>query len=86
MSSINYKMSRPSLEGHHIVEHETGSEINYADIAFLTSSVPNIPSRNRVVAVCGIADHGNAAAPQHDGWFFSDFFLFHHLLHPVCKF
>ncbi|OJJ46700.1 hypothetical protein ASPZODRAFT_16448 [Penicilliopsis zonata CBS 506.65] len=47
---------------------------------FLTSCPPNLPPRNRAVAVCGIADVNDAARPGDDGWFVSDFYLFRHLL------
>lgn len=37
-------------------------------------------SKTRIVAVCGISDELGQANPAMDGWFFSDYFLFHHLL------
>lgn len=36
--------------------------------------------KTRIVAVCGITDEMGQANPALDGWFFSDYFLFHHLL------
>lgn len=36
-------------------------------------------TKTRIVAVCGITDEIGEADPAIDGWFCSDFFLFHHL-------
>ncbi|KAK2810776.1 hypothetical protein FQN50_002599 [Emmonsiellopsis sp. PD_5] len=58
-----------SLAGH-------GSEHEY-----LSFYPPNIiQPQTRIIALCGPNDWQNNASPQEDGWFFSDFFLFHHLL------
>lgn len=37
-------------------------------------------SKTRIVAVCCITDELGQANPAMEGWFFSDYFLFHHLL------
>jgi hypothetical protein len=42
-------------------------------------------SRCRILAVCGTNDYAGNAAPNEDGWFFSDFFMLHHLLKPVME-
>jgi len=42
-------------------------------------------SRCRILAVCGTNDYAGNAAPHEDGWFFSDFFMLHHLLKPVTE-
>ncbi|KAL4926766.1 uncharacterized protein BDV17DRAFT_293117 [Aspergillus undulatus] len=68
------------------VDRKAEAAVEYTDLAFVTSRPPDVPVRNRIVAVCGIfdADRGDqAASPQDDGFFFSDFYLFYHLLHPV---
>jgi hypothetical protein len=46
---------------------------------FITHTVPDILPQTRIIAVCGATDEGGAANPTMDGWFFSDFYLFHHL-------
>jgi hypothetical protein len=38
-----------------------------------------------IIAVCGPNDFLGNAAPDHDGWFFSDFYLFHHLFRGTAK-
>ncbi|KAM5469275.1 hypothetical protein MauCBS54593_004631 [Microsporum audouinii] len=50
--------------------------------SFLVNSPPDITPNTRILAVCGVSDDSeNAASPEHDGWFYSDFFAFHTLLH-----
>lgn len=58
----------------------------HTDLAFLSAHSSDVPLRSRIVAVCGITDVDNLASPELDGWFFSDFYLFHHLFHPICMF
>ncbi|PGH34709.1 hypothetical protein GX50_02497 [[Emmonsia] crescens] len=53
---------------------------------FRTSCPPDVSAKSRVVAVCGVTDYENGAAQNEDGWFFSDFYLFYHLLSPTHKF
>ncbi|KAL4782516.1 hypothetical protein BJX76DRAFT_369129 [Aspergillus varians] len=75
-----------SRAGFFPVDRKAGAAIRYTDLAFITSRPPDIPSRNRIVAVCGIFDsqkENDIASPSMDGFFFRDFFLFHNLLHPV---
>lgn len=43
-------------------------------IEFAARCPPDVQRNTRIVAVCGIP--GKSAAPDNDGWFFSDFFLF----------
>lgn len=38
-----------------------------------------------VIGVCGPNDYRNNASPESDGWFFSDFYLFHHMLQGTAK-
>lgn len=47
--------------------------------------IPDIQPNTMVVAVCGITDWADEASPQKSGWFFSDFYLFHHLLKEVSR-
>lgn len=42
--------------------------------------MPDVASNLRIIAVCGISEIGGKDAPNEDGWFFSDFFLFNRLL------
>ncbi|EFQ99549.1 hypothetical protein MGYG_02562 [Nannizzia gypsea CBS 118893] len=50
--------------------------------SFVTNSPPDIQRNARILAVCGISDgFDNLASPKKDGWFYSDFFAFHTLLH-----
>ncbi|KAF9889172.1 hypothetical protein FE257_007661 [Aspergillus nanangensis] len=60
-----------------------GADMMYTDLAFTTAHPPDVPPRSRLVAVCGITDFENSASPGDDGWFFSDFYLFHHLFNPI---
>lgn len=72
-------MDRETLKGLHAIERSTVSEIDHGDMAFVTSHLPDIPIRNRIVAVCGISDLWHSASPKADVWFLSDFWLFYHL-------
>jgi hypothetical protein len=47
-------------------------------VEFSSRCPPSIEPRNRIVAVCGINDLA-VSSPQGDGWFHSNFYLFHHL-------
>jgi hypothetical protein len=41
---------------------------------------PDVQPNTRIIAVCGASDTKGFGSPDQDGWFFSDFYLFHHLL------
>ncbi|KAK2764096.1 hypothetical protein FQN53_007094 [Emmonsiellopsis sp. PD_33] len=43
--------------------------------------MPDVPWNARIIAICGATDEDDRAAPDEDGWLFSDFFLFHTLLY-----
>ncbi|KAJ5669935.1 uncharacterized protein N7477_005298 [Penicillium maclennaniae] len=49
---------------------------------FLTHCPPDLPPRHRILALLGITDKDGLASPSEDGWFASDFYMFHHLLSP----
>ncbi|KAI9861256.1 MAG: hypothetical protein M1813_005429 [Trichoglossum hirsutum] len=49
------------------------------DKEFRSYCPPDVQPSSRIIAVCGINDFGDAASPAKDGWFISDFYLFHHL-------
>lgn len=70
-------------EGFMPVDRVRGKKEALADMAFKISCPPDVPARSRVVAVCGVTDDDNEASPSNDGWFFSDFYLFHHLMSPM---
>ena len=58
-----------------------------------TCSLPDVKPNTKIIGVCGISDwnpSGNMqdaglASPKEDGWFFSDFYLFHHLFKDVAS-
>ncbi|KAJ9269632.1 hypothetical protein DTO212C5_4243 [Paecilomyces variotii] len=62
------------------VGRTTGTQADLEGMEFLTSCPPDVPPRSRILGLCGITDWEGLASPQEDGWFFSDFYLFHHLL------
>jgi hypothetical protein len=47
-------------------------------VEFTARCPPDVQRNTRIIAVCGISEA--TASPKDDGWFLSDFFLFHHLL------
>ncbi|RFU34779.1 hypothetical protein B7463_g1573, partial [Scytalidium lignicola] len=54
--------------------------------------IPDVRPNTKILAICGITDaptpgttSNGQADPREDGWFFSDFFLYHHLLKPVSS-
>lgn len=49
------------------------------DMEFSSRCPPAIKPQTRIIGVCGTNDHNNASAPSSDGWFHSDFYLFHYL-------
>jgi hypothetical protein len=54
--------------------------------------IPDIKPYTKILAVCGINDYNEAnnpdkpgmAAPDQDGWFFSDFYFLHHLFKDIA--
>ena len=46
---------------------------------------PIITTDTIIIAVCGPNDYRSNAHPNADGWFFSDFYLFHHLFRGTAK-
>ena len=73
----------------HAVGRRTGTEADLAGQEFLTHCPPDLPPRHRIVALLGTTDDQGEASPTKDGWFVSDFYLFHHLLSPEtpqCKY
>ncbi|KIN06972.1 hypothetical protein OIDMADRAFT_150218 [Oidiodendron maius Zn] len=57
---------------------QTGIYGGLEGVEFAARCPPDVQKDTRIVAVCGIPD--SKAAPQEDGWFFSDFFLFYQML------
>ncbi|KAJ5266759.1 hypothetical protein N7478_009567 [Penicillium angulare] len=64
------------------IGRKTGTREDLAGRDFVTRCPPDLPPRHRVLALLGICDTHNMAHPSEDGWFVSDFYLFHHLLEP----
>lgn len=71
--------SDPSFQA---VGRTTGTAADLESLALPTLCPPDFPPRSRIVAVRGVTDFNNQASPTLDGWFFSDFYLFYHLLSP----
>ena len=49
------------------------------------SHCPLPVTRETIVSVLGPSDRGNNTSPDADGWFVSDFFLFHHLFRDTAQ-
>jgi hypothetical protein len=62
---------------------QTGVYGGLKGVEFAARCPPDVQKGTRIVAVCGIP--GAKAAPQDDGWFFSDFFLFYQMLAGRCE-
>jgi len=58
---------------------KAGSDGGFIEVGFSCRCPPTIKPRTRIIAVCRINDSRNASSPEDDGWFHSDFYLFHHL-------
>jgi hypothetical protein len=52
-------------------------------VQFNSRYPPDTPLRSKIIAVVGTSEEN--ASPTDDGWFLSDFYLFHHLLGDVAK-
>ncbi|PGH12035.1 hypothetical protein AJ79_04544 [Helicocarpus griseus UAMH5409] len=64
------------------IKGHSSTTINQRFQTFITHTLPDInPYDTRIIAICGATDESNNASPAADGWIFSDFFLFHTLLH-----
>ena len=55
------------------------------DLSFSARCPPVVTPDTIIIAVCGPNDFEGNAAPDKDGWFFSDFYLFHHLMRSTSK-
>lgn len=55
------------------------------DHSFDSRCPPVVTTDTTIIAVCGANDINNNAAPDADGFFFSDFYLFHHLFRGTAK-
>jgi hypothetical protein len=67
----------------HVVGRQTGTKQELVGREFLTHCPPDLPPRHRILALLGATDIGDGAGPSEDGWFMSDFYLFHYLLAPA---
>ncbi|OKL56072.1 hypothetical protein UA08_08591 [Talaromyces atroroseus] len=61
------------------VGRTTGTTQDLEGLSFPVACPPDIGPKTRLVAVCGCTDEEGQASPEKDGWFLSDFYLFHHL-------
>lgn len=68
-----------SIPGLYAVGRTTGTREDLKGLSFETACPPDVGPSTRLVAVCGITDDKDQASPMEDGWFFSDFYLFHYL-------
>ncbi|KAF7585886.1 hypothetical protein BBP40_009937 [Aspergillus hancockii] len=68
-----------SIPGLYTVGRTTGTKEDLKGLSFATACPPDVGPRTRLIAVCGITDNKDQASPVEDGWFFSDFYLFHYL-------
>ncbi|KAJ9204055.1 hypothetical protein DTO021D3_3987 [Paecilomyces variotii] len=72
-----------SIPGFHAIGRTPGTTEDMEGLSFATDCPPDIGPTTRLIAVCGITDDHDQASPTKDGWFFSDFYLFHYLFsHP----
>lgn len=53
--------------------------------SFNSRCPPVVTQDTIIIAVCGPNDYHDNASPEADGWFFSDFYLFHHLFRGTTK-
>lgn len=61
------------------------SEGSLAEKWFSSRCPPVITPDSTIIAVCGPNDYTDNAGPLTDGWYFSDFYLFHHLFRGTAK-
>ncbi|MCJ1369532.1 hypothetical protein MMC20_000743 [Loxospora ochrophaea] len=78
MAATSSKIYPARYGGHGRVEGEIFGGLE--DKAFSSCCPPIVTPDTIIVAVCGPNDFEDNAGPEKDGWFFSDFYLFHHLL------
>ncbi|KAH8588568.1 hypothetical protein B0O99DRAFT_638995 [Bisporella sp. PMI_857] len=76
MASSSTPMLQPASFGGY--GRQTGTYGGLEGVEFAARCPPDVQKDTRIVAVCGIP--ASKAAPQEDGWFFSDFFLFYQML------
>jgi hypothetical protein len=77
-------MLQPAAFGGH--GRQTGIYGGLEGVEFAARCPPDVQKDTRIIAACGIPECD--AAPQEDGWFLSDFFLFYQMLgsRRTCKF
>ncbi|KAJ5298814.1 uncharacterized protein N7443_006934 [Penicillium atrosanguineum] len=67
----------------HTIGRQAETEQELVGHEFLTHCPLDLPPRHRVLALLGTTDIEDVASPSEDGWFISDFYLFHYLLSPT---
>ncbi|OBT63976.1 hypothetical protein VE03_06003 [Pseudogymnoascus sp. 23342-1-I1] len=97
----DWKVPETLVDWESVSEHDgvlTTESITAANFltgeSFLSNSwIPDVKPNTKIVGICGISDWnekndpelpGNAA-PHREGWYFADFYLFHHLLKEVAS-
>jgi len=64
---------------------EPADQHGLMDKEFAALCPPDVEPNTRILALCGTSDTEKLADPKEDGWFLSDFYLFHHLLQNSRK-
>ena len=77
-------MIEPTLHGRY-GKDKSQEEGGLLGRKFLSRCPPIVTPETIVIAVCGPTDAGSNASPLNNGWFVSDFFLYHHLFRNTAK-
>ncbi len=78
------KQIQPARDGGYGQEADKPQD-GLANKSFRSRCPPMVTPDSIIIAVCGPNDYLGNAAPDKDGWFFSDFYLFHHLFRGTAK-
>ncbi|OBT49982.1 hypothetical protein VE04_10062 [Pseudogymnoascus sp. 24MN13] len=97
----NWKVPEGLIDWQNVSEHDGVLTVEkVATTEFLTGEsflsnchLPDVKPNTKIVGICGITDWNKEndpklpgdAAPNQEGWHFTDFYLFHHLLKEVAS-
>lgn len=101
LNMSDWKASESLLDWINVTKHDgvlnmeqiTTAEFLIGESFLSNCHLPDVMLNTKIVGICGISDWNKendpklpgSAAPNQEGWYFADFYLFHHLLKEVAS-
>lgn len=65
--------------------HSKVNDAGFVTATYQSRCLPIVTRSSIIVAVCGPDDKANNASPKKEGWFYSDFYMMHHLFRNTAS-